>query len=348
VGNLAAFFLKAAVPHHLADAPGGAAYLTTGRTVLTRGKSVFAERCAGCHSSKQPPDNIKPRTPEYAAWMRQAVQDPGFLNGNYLSTEERHPVPRIGSNACAALASNAVRGHIWDDFSSETYKTLPAVGTIEVRNPVDGTRSTYTMPGGGRGYLRPPTLISLWASAPYLHNNSIGTFNGDPSVAGRMAAFEDGIGKLLWPERRAGDDCATRWGMPFCGPVYRTTQESWLILRKAFLPAVLGPLLAGDEARIGPIPKGTPVGLLANLKLDVEPRDVPGLLALLGRVRTDLLAIQRRHLDERQSAEQLKSLVPALLAHSNCPDLTVDRGHTFGSDLSGPDKRALIEFLKTL
>ena len=132
------------------------------------------------------------------------------------------------------------------------------------------------------------------------------------------------------------------------GPVYRTTQESWLILRKAFLPAALRPLLEGDELRIGPIPKGTPIGLLANLNLDVDAKDVPGLLALLLRIKNDLLTIKLRHLDERQSAGLLKNLVPDLLKHSNCPDLTVSRGHTFGSDLSDPDKRALIEFLKTL
>ncbi|HEY8019947.1 MAG TPA: hypothetical protein VIH93_02530 [Thermoanaerobaculia bacterium] len=348
VANVAAFFLKAALPHRLADAPGGAAYLTRDPAVLARGRAVFAERCAGCHSSKQPPEAIRPGTPEYLAWMRRAVEDPGFLDGNYLSTEVRYPVNRVGTNACAALASNAVRGHVWDDFSSETYKTLPAVGSIEVQNPVDGTRSKFDLPGGGRGYLRPPTLVSLWASAPFLHNNSVGTFTGDPSVAGRLAAFDDAIGKLLWPERRAADTCAATWGMPFCGPVYRTTRESWLVVHRAFLPELLRPLLNGDELRIGPIPKGTPIGLLASLDLEVEAKDLPGLLALLVRLKNDLLAIERQHLDERQSAERLKDLVPALLAHSNCPDLTVDHGHTFGSDLADADKRALIEFLKTL
>jgi cytochrome c5 len=346
VANVAAYFLEAAVPHPLAEAPGGAAYLTRDAALLHRGRTVFAERCAACHSSKQPP-GLEPRTPEYFAWMRRAVQSPGFLDGNYLSTESRYPITLIGSNACASLATNALRGHIWDDFSSETYKTLPAVGKIEIQNPVTGARSAYEMPGGGRGYLRPPTLISVWASAPYLHNNSLGTFNGDPSTAGRMAAFEDGIEKLLWPEKRAEDDCAAKWGLPFCGPVYRTTRESWLIVNQAFLPAPLRPLLDRGELRIGPIPKGTPIGLLANLNLEVEPKDVPGLLRLLVKVKRDLLAIRFQHLDEKQSAERLADLVPDLLAYSKCPDFTVNRGHTFGSDLSDADKRALIEVLKT-
>ena len=32
---------------------------------------------------------------------------------------------------------------------------------------------------------------------PTLHNNSVGIYNADPSLAGRMAAYEDGMTKLL-------------------------------------------------------------------------------------------------------------------------------------------------------
>jgi hypothetical protein len=36
------------------------------------------------------------------------------------------------------------------------------------------------------------------------------------------------------------------------------------------------------------------------------------------------------------------------MAASTCPDLIEDRGHVFGANLPDADKRALIEFLKTL
>jgi cytochrome c1 len=49
--NVAAFFRKLK-PFHLADASGGQAYITTDSAVMTRGKEVFAESCAACHSSK--------------------------------------------------------------------------------------------------------------------------------------------------------------------------------------------------------------------------------------------------------------------------------------------------------
>ena len=52
--NMARFFLASTDPHYLKDAPDGASYLTEDADSLRRGKTVFAERCARCHSSKQP------------------------------------------------------------------------------------------------------------------------------------------------------------------------------------------------------------------------------------------------------------------------------------------------------
>ena len=52
--NLALFFLATAQPDYLKNAPGGPAYLTEDAEKLTRGKIIFAERCARCHSSKLP------------------------------------------------------------------------------------------------------------------------------------------------------------------------------------------------------------------------------------------------------------------------------------------------------
>jgi hypothetical protein len=43
-----------------------------------------------------------------------------------------------------------------------------------------------------------------------------------------------------------------------------------------------------------------------------------------------------------------EELAPALFKVSKCPDLITDRGHYYGTKLSDSDKRALIEFLKTL
>ena len=52
--DMSLFFLKGTDGHRLADAPGGEAFLTKDKARLARGKVVFAERCARCHSSKIP------------------------------------------------------------------------------------------------------------------------------------------------------------------------------------------------------------------------------------------------------------------------------------------------------
>ena len=365
VGNLAKFFLKAAGGHHLKDAPGGQAYLTSDESVLTRGKIVFAENCAACHSSKlpKPHDTVKPYDAFYNKWiqsddfkkkMSKMVLQPDFLENNYLSNEHRYSVAEVKTNACAALATNGLRGHIWDNFTSETYKTLPPVGTIKVQHPLSGETSAYEMPGGGRGYYRSPSLVSMWSTAPYLHNNALGKFTNDPSVKGRMEAFQDGVEKLLWPKKRFNSDCQEKWGLPWCPPIYKTTKVSYLKINKEYLPDILKLKLlkkGEDELKIGPIPKGTPINLLANINNELsfgDPVRLARLVKVLAKVKAGLKRIKSENLNEEQSTTLLKKLVPDLLKVNKCKDFVVDRGHEYGSQLSDDDKAALIEFLKTL
>jgi hypothetical protein len=277
--------------------------------------------------------------------MTALVLAPDFLEDNYLSTDRRIPITRVGTNACASLATNALRGHIWDNFSSETYKNLPAVGTIEVNDPITGAPSPYPMPDGGRGYMRVPSLVSIWASAPYFHDNALGRYMHDPSVAARMLAFDDAIEKLLWPDKRLG-----------MGSVYRTTAESWLVLDVDQLPPLLraalragGVVGARDRAlRIGPIPQGTPINLIANTDLELSAGNAPRLVKLALDLNTALRDIKARGLAGAAATARLQALVPDLLAVSKCPDFIADRGHLFGAQLSDEDKHALIAFLKRL
>jgi hypothetical protein len=354
--DVAAFFLKAARPHPLAATPGGARYLTEDDATVTQGKRVFAKTCAACHSSKlpDPPEGVALFSPAWDDWTRSQdfadrmtalVLTPDFLADNYLSTDRRYPISRIGTNACASLATNALRGHIWDNFSSETYKDLPAVGTIEVNHPLTGAPSLYTMPDGGRGYMRVPSLVSIWASAPYFHDNSLGRHIHDPLLMARMAAFQDAIEKLLWPDKRLG-----------IGSVYRTTAESWLVLDRDQLPPLLfaalrtgGVIGAHERAlRIGPIPQGTPINLLANTDLELSARNAPRLVKLVLDLHAALRDIKVRGLMGDAATTRLEGLVPDLLAVSKCPDFVADRGHLFGARLTNDDKNALIAFLKRL
>ncbi|MGH7518280.1 MAG: hypothetical protein ACREOC_12560 [Gemmatimonadales bacterium] len=346
VGNLAAFFLKAAGPMHLEDAPGGKEYLTSDQATLERGKIVFAENCASCHSSKQPATGVDPESEAGKAWFRAEAVKPDFRDGNFFSDDRRHPVSEIKTNACRALATNATRGHVWDNFSSETYKSSPPSGPIQIYNPFDRSTGSFQPPGGGPGYYRTPSLVSMWATAPYFHHNELGVHTHDPSVAGRMRAYNEAVGQLLWMERRRGRES-----------IWRTTAESWLQIPAPYLPAFLRGL-ADDSGyvRIGPVPKGTPIKLLANLDLTLETRELDRadagkaarLLNLGRKLKNSLIRIKLENLGPEESTEVLRQLVPDLLAHSKCPDFVEDKGHEFGTKLPDRDKSALIEYLKTL
>lgn len=191
-------FLTTLTPMYLADAPGGKAYLPQDQEVLTKGKKIFADTCATCHSSKKPPAEIAVDPEKAKQWYRESVLSSDFLDHNFLSDDQRKPVTKIGTNAARALATNATQGNVWTQFSSKTYKELPSPGKLTLENPFDEDKPIdFEIPKGGTGYYRTPSLISLWSSAPFFHNNSLGKYNADPSVAGRMEAFNDASEKLL-------------------------------------------------------------------------------------------------------------------------------------------------------
>ena len=398
--NLALFFLKTTGPHKLKDAPGGDKYLTTNAPLLLRGKEVFAERCARCHSSKLPVPAIGldphgcagpgyldcwkkywawTKTDEFKREMKKIVLADDFLENNFLSTDARIPVTLLETNACSPLATNAIEDNIWDNFSSRLYKDLPSVGTITVHHPLTGEPRPYQMPAGGRGYTRPASLVSLWSTAPYLLNNSVGKFDPSPSVDARMRSFQNSIEQMLWPERREKDRVL---GDKVPGVIDRTTVTSYLRVPKGFLPdflqdifeleekilpnvQLLPPIFKESGVEIGPIPKGTPVNLLANLNMLPDDAGVMGrflhkrkVLHLLIKVKKALKALPKDVTDEEARKIFLeKDLVDPLLELSKCPDFVVNRGHYFGTDrlnkaenepgLSDDDKRALIELLKT-
>ncbi|HVW77593.1 MAG TPA: hypothetical protein VHB45_08260 [Alloacidobacterium sp.] len=387
--DMALFFLKSTDPHYLKDAPGGEAYLSKDKSVLQHGAIVFADRCARCHSSKipTPAAGVDPggcagkdyltcwnkywawtKTDEFKTAMRKIVLDKDFLKDNYLSTDMRVPVTLLQTNACSPLATNAIAGNIWDNFSSHTYKELPSVGAVTVYDPFTGKPGTYVMPGGGRGYTRPASLISVWSTAPYLQNNTIGNFNPSPSVDARMASFQDGMEKLLWPEKRDKDPVL---GDKIPGLIDRTTQTSYLRIPGGYLPDYLKPLIHPGERffpaifgdggiQLGPIPAGTPVDLLANFDLLGEPANSSEkrerqekVLKLLLKLKHDLDALPRNATDD-DARKVFANVVQPMMELNKCPDFIVNRGHYFGTSyfteeppLSDADKRALIEFMKT-
>ena len=334
--NIAAFFRKLK-SFRLADTREGQAYITTDAAVMTRGKEVFAESCAVCHSSKQPPPNVDPRSGEGKTWFRAEVMKPDFLKDNFLSNDKRYPLTKIETNSARAFATNAKADHIWDNFSSQTYKELSPVDELEFFNPFDETHPIKFKPkerNVGPGYYRTPSLVSLWSSAPLLHNNMLGKFTGDPSVPGRMDAFNDAVEKLLWPEKRLNKDS-----------IWRTQNDCSLHLRKEFVPKPLQALRAladrNGYVNVGMIPKDTPVNLIGNMEPDFRNIDV------FRKIAEKLIKLKTTKLSRDEAAAEFNKLIPDLLAANKCPDFIEDKGHYFGTDLADTDKRALIEYLKT-
>jgi hypothetical protein len=326
--------------------------------------------------------------------METIVARDDFLDRNYLSSEFRVPVTLLQTNAGSPLATNAIRNDIWDNFSSETYKELPSVGGITWYDPYTGKPNTYVMPGGGRGFTRPASLVSLWSTAPFLLNNSVGRldpldptdpsdlYNPKPGVEERMASFQNSIEQMLWPEKRVHDPVIggtmplASNGLPLPSEIARTTQTSYIRVATGFLPdslqALAGPLgrfvpalVQDGKISIGPIPKGTPVNLLAHLDILGPATDLVGraehartVLELLLKAQHDLNAVAQGPPNQRDqaAASVFANLVAPLLQLSKCPDFIVNRGHYFGTSyleeekdraLTDDQKRALIEYLKT-
>lgn len=101
-----------------------------------------------------------------------------------LSNDEVNPLvadPANATNACRALTTNWEAGKLWGQFSSDVYKARAAAGNKGYR----------TMPLGG-----------IWATEPFMHNQSIGEWApADASVHERRDAYFASMQDLLSTER---------------------------------------------------------------------------------------------------------------------------------------------------
>jgi hypothetical protein len=284
-----------------------------------KGRKVFLDNCAICHSSKlpegfdlrftreipaggwdkapAPPDGnplIYTLPMEYSHWEEfrsspaladfrkriykvagdapKAGEKDKFIENNFLSNELRIPITLTGTYAGRALATNAMQGHVWDNYSSDDFKKLPSVGKIRFFNPYRQNPSAVKLDPfgtndefedgrkfGGPGYFRPATLISIWATAPFFHNNALGIYPQDTSVKGRLIAFDDAIRKLLWNEQRPRYE---RQGVTYVPPgdlrpkksaaaandpgyIYRLPVDTHVLFQPGFIRPIIEGLLIG-------------------------------------------------------------------------------------------------------
>lgn len=227
------------------DGTPGSKFIDT--KVVPQGRQVFARECAACHSTKMAPANLRNDkialgkfydghifgkedywTTEYSAAERSDPKfianfltkddkgqlrpkqfvEKGTFGQDWLGNDERTPFNIVGTNMCRAMHNNHNKGHVWEEFSSETYKNSPSPGSVpNVINRlipiIGGMKVGSHKVEGGPGYMRNISLLSVWATAPFLHNNAIGEVtylpDGSPdfTLKGRIKQFEMAFAELM-------------------------------------------------------------------------------------------------------------------------------------------------------
>jgi hypothetical protein len=244
---------------------------------------------------------------------------------------------------------------------------MPSVGEITYYDPFTGEPKPFTAPDGGRGFTRPASLISLWSTAPFLQNNSVGPFKWQGSVAERMASFDESIKQMLWPENRDKDSVL---GDKVPGTIDRTTADSYIRVPPSYVPGFVLWIAGHLDHRwidkegnlsLGPIPKGTPINLFSSLEIVPDDSDWFGRIWHFIKLGPSFIRLGYAfwtvpdNATEAQLTEHFKGPLQSLVKFSKCPDYVVNRGHYFGTSkfaeepgLSDQEKQDLIEFLKTL
>ena len=182
-----------------------------------QGMKVFESRCARCHSSRQ--DLNDPPKSTWKDWSKKGAKG---VREDWLGSDALEPVNKLRLNYSRALHANHLRGHLYEEFASTEYfgrtGVSDAIPDAELADSEPCFRMTVA---GGRGYYRSVSLISVWATAPYMHDNGIGPevcgsrqdeycidpahavlFESVIDVEGRLALFEASMGELFDPSRR--------------------------------------------------------------------------------------------------------------------------------------------------
>ena len=329
-----------------------------GKDAVRRGKLIFAQNCARCHSSQKDPS---PATDFHKLKKDGKGRD---IREDWLGSDEMVPVSEVGTNRSRALHSNHMKGHIWDEYGSETLRSKP--GDPNIKEPSDG----------GRGYYRNISLLSVWAHAPFMHNNAIGpeiyggaddvfynspyvqNLNGqfvpiptppspwefNPSVEGRYKLFKASMHELLNPRNR----------VPKVSGFENEVQ------------IYLGPTLWLEKDKELPInltltfPKGTPSAKIGNFRYKSylydlwsakhQPEDLAARYKTNPDVARTIRTVAEKMSDDPGNAVLAFQEGGRELSHvySNSTAIVENEGHRFGEDLSPADKDALIAFLATL
>ncbi|MBP6708180.1 MAG: cytochrome c, partial [Candidatus Accumulibacter sp.] len=334
-----------------------------GKGAVTRGQAVFAENCARCHSSIPESVGGPFRNRDFAAANEQ---HPRQVRSDFLGNDQPTPVTEVGTFRCRALHSNHKAGHLYMEYASDTLRQQPVVADIPERNELKD---------GGRGYYRNISLVNVWATAPFMHNNAIGPeicgkpanqandfhraryvdasgkllaqqpdcLRYDPSVDGRFELYKRSMFELLHPKERGFKRTLTNADLLIdvgVRPLDGTTEK---------------PLFGFGQVKV---PAGTSAGFLNGLThkqlvgdLFLAKRD-PAKLEAVGKkdqvptlqaMADEILKQPARFVDILREQRDFLSA-----NYQTCTQEIENEGHRFGEDLSAADKKALTAFLATL
>jgi hypothetical protein len=334
-----------------------------GKDAVRRGKLIFAETCARCHSSIPESEGGSFKNRDYYA---VAEEHPRKIRKDFMGNDASTPATEVGTFRCRALHSNHMAGHLYAEYGSETMRSRPVVPDIPERTDAKDN---------GRGYYRNISLLNVWATAPFMHNNAIG-----PEVCGKPSNSEndffrsryvDASGKLLDPQ-------------PQC-VAYDPSVEGRFELYKQSMRDLLHPkergikvTLTSDDVVVDiglrtwdgktekplfgtgvvKVPRGSYAGMLNGFEhkqliddLYFAMRD-PERLTAAGKkdIAPELKAIAEDVIKNPEHFAEILSAKGALIEkyYETCTQKVENEGHRFGEDLPEEDKKALTAFLATL
>lgn len=362
-----------------------------GAGAIRLGAQVFARSCATCHSSQPEPGGgfaslVNSEKPE--DFFLKEIHDPLYpgktFRADWLGNDKPTSVNVVRTNSCRARHSNHMKGSVYEEYASETYRQRQSVPSkIGALGQPVGPVST-----GGRGYYRNISLLNAWAHAPFMHNNAIGPelcgttdkwprasylgsggglaqcWSFNPSFDGRFKLYHASMNELLTPSDRRPQKAmlttekVTLELIPefWKGEHVKGTSNSIMMsfpagVNSQWISSFRHKEFAQDFAQyIAQAKSVSSVNLLASLRLTTEFKN--SLRKRFGSQTDALLAnfAQTARNFLRNGMRGEVELDPSRMnfylgLYSNCFEQADNLGHDFGTDLSEKEKNALIAYL---